>query len=225
MASDYYDMMMPGMEQFLYLKCPSKIRAAFINAGGPRVSVDEVCQRLNNAPMRRIRYDVGEPTENDGEVFAPRGLNVAAIVPVKPVKPRLVVSDEERARIAAIAATIPDKVVRKPKCVQAKLQPVSPDFAQDLISRVLRCAGIYRKTFFVKRRRGKAKGAAAMITVILREVDSKRYSFPVIAKYLRKQDHTTIIHAVDMWPEYAECWPDLADIYQNVMAELREGEE
>ena len=216
-----------NVEQFAYLKCPSKIRAAIINEGGPRLSVDMIEQKLTLSGTRRAYQSVGDPTEADGEVFAPRGFNVPAFKPVPKSKPKLVLTDGERARIAAIAAKIPDRVVDKPRRVMRKkrLVPTAENFTDQLISFVLRRARMNRASFFKKRRQGKPKGAAALVATVLRELDPKKYSYPKIARILRKDDHTTIMWAVERWPFYTEEWPDLADVYADVWEALREGGE
>lgn len=230
MASKFCDIMHPTIDQFVYLKCPVKIGQALWRAGGPRLSVDQVERKLVTRGRPRPVNDVGEPDDSDAVIWQPRGLAAKFLrkppAPVKPRKPKLVITAEERARIAAIAATIPDRVEEKPhRVMRKKLDPTAANFPDQLIRYVLRQAGLNRASFFKKRRRGKEKAAAALVAVVLRDLDARKYSYPKLARILRKKDHTTIVHAVARWPFYAEEWPDLDVIHAAICDELQGGGE
>ena len=214
------------VEQFAYLKDPSKIRAAIINEGGPRLSVDAIERKLRGSRRGVIRDGIGDPTDKDGEFYAPVGLLAAKRLPAHKPPAKLAITEEERARIAAIAAKIPNRVVDKPRRVMAvKLDPTAANFTDQLIRFCLRKAKMKHKTLFRPRRNGRAAAVASLIAVILRDFDARKYSYPRIARALRRGDHTTIIYSASQWPVYAERWPELKAIYSAAMRELREGGE
>lgn len=191
-----YDLMRPSVEQFLYLKCPHKIRAAVINAGGKPVSVKEIEARL---PRVRVREEVDEP---------------------EPMKPRkFVLTREERARIAAIAARIPDK---KPVIDVELREPKT--LGKDLVRFVMREMMIPTNEFFCGSREGHVRAAAAMVAVLLRAHNPERYSYPKIARILRVKCHTTVMHAVRRWPFYAEQYPQYRELHDSLEAMLQSQE-
>lgn len=199
------------VDQLAYLKCPDKIRAALINMGGPRLSVDEIKARL---PERKyVRGGNIEDWEDD-EPEPPRRLNLTA---------------EERARIAAWAARIPDKERPKPndadivpaKAVRPKQNRVGEAYGADLIRYVLRKMNIPREAFFGGTKVGHVAAAGSMVAVLLRELDARTYSYPKIARILGRRDHTTIIHAVREWPRYSRDYPEYAALYEAMRGDTQ----
>lgn len=186
------------VEQLAYLKCPDKIRAALINMGGPRLSIDEVKARL---PQNEYV----------------RGGNIPDYVEPEPVKPKgLRLTPEERAKIAAIAAGIPNRVT--PIDTSKLAEPKT--LGKDLVRLVLREMNIPTGEFFGGTRCGHVRAAGALVAVVLRQVDPELYSYPQIARIVGRRDHTTIIHAVRRWPDFAEQYPEYKALYERIMAGL-----
>ena len=215
-ASSYYDIMHVSVEQFAYLKCPDKVRAAYINAGGDPVSLDVIKQRLARLPSRVDGFNVGDPTDSDAECFRVAGL-------VRAVQPRKAITDEERKVIAMLAQGIKDKPVKRRRVSKAKprVKPapiVNTDFATALIEQACERTGVAVEEFFSTGRLKHVVAVRSLVVTILRERSETVYSYPRIAKILRKHCHSTIIHAHQQFPHYCDLFPAVADLY----AELRE---
>lgn len=197
------------VEQFAYLRCPSKIRAAIINEGGPRLSVEAIQHKLSTLPRRIIREDVGEPTEHDGRDFRVNGL-------VKPGK-AMTVSAEERAKIEALAKAIPNKPKPEPAKVFRYRAPrtnhVGTAYADGLIDRACKELKIPRKVLLSKARYKYLVAVRSMICVLLRERNAEVYSYPRIASILKRKDHTTVIYAFHHFEDYCTLYPDVAALY------------
>jgi hypothetical protein len=193
-----YDLMHPGLEQFLYLNCPQKIRAAMIYAGGKPPPLDSIEAKLSDR-----RYVRGANIEDDYDEPEPVR---------KPAKPRkLSLTPQEKARLAAIAARIPDREAQK---------PTSMTYGHDLVRYVMKRQGILRGEFFAGTRVGHVRAAAAMIAVILRRRNPATYTYPAIARILGRRDHTTIMYAIDQWPRYAKMYPEYQALHDQIAAGL-----
>ena len=219
MASDYCDLMRPGVQQFAYLRCPSKIRAALANAGGPRLSVEAVKRALTYLPTKVEGAHIGDPTDEDGEDFRVRML-VQPIVKNSPARALRM----ERRRIAALAALVPDRKEEeapppKPKLGRPPRGHFTPPQAFDLIERVCAELGVSEERFYARRRDGLAQAAASLVAVLLRERNPQAYSFKRLSHVFERNDHTTILHLVQSFGEYCQKHPQVAALYER----LREG--
>lgn len=215
MASDYYDLMRVGVEQFAYLKCPSKIRAAVINAGGERVSVDEINRTLARLPKKVDGANIGEPTDGDGQDFRVAGL-VKAKRKVKPI------TAEERARIAELVKRLEVKAQEEPKPVmplREKLTHLSTEYAESVIDHVCEALRIPHEVFFSDTRYKFIVAARALVVAVLRGSDPTLYSYPRIAAIVGRKDHSTMIHAHRQFAHYCETYPEIWTVYEQ----LREG--
>ena len=218
MATDFRDIMRVGVEQFAYLKCPSKVRAALINAGGPRLSVDAVARRLSTLPTRDVT-DVGEPTDSDAIEFRVTGL-------VKPERRKpTTLSDADRKRIADLAHGIGDKAPPEREKVFRfrKPPPVyeSTAYADQLIEDVAQALGITRTELLSASRFKFLVAARSLVVKLLRDRNPEVYSYPRIASIMKRLDHSTMIYAHQQFGHYCKLYPVVADLY----AEMREGGE
>jgi hypothetical protein len=197
-----------NVRSLAYLKTPDKIRAALINMGGPRLSLDKIERELSTLPRGDIRPPVDEPTERDAVDY-----RIPSLCPqTKAPKPRraTLITPEERARIAKLAAAIPNKGP-----VRAVPQPKDVGYGESLARYVMHRAGLNSRTFFAPSRRNRrVAAAAALVAVLLRE--DGRYSYPMIARILRRKDHTTIVYAVQNWPRYAEQYPEFQWLHNEL---------
>jgi hypothetical protein len=202
-----------SVEQFAYLKCPDKIRVAMINAGLGTPTIESVKRALDRLPKRNLPR-IGEPRDCDA---------IDYVRPHRPKKVRQIVTPEERARIAQIAATIPDKPEPNP----LRLLPKDPNaiggnYGKELLEMVLRELGISDREFWGRRRKRYAAGAASLVATVLRKAHPTRYTYPMIARILGRNDHSTMIYAVQQWPVYAKMFPEMAVLYESIIATLPE---
>ena len=208
------------VEQFAYLKCPSKIRAAIINEGGPRLSVETIQRKLGTLPLRRVRLEVGEPTENDGLDF-----RVAGLVQREPAKPiRLSVADRER--IARLAAGVKDKPAPETKRRTFTYRRPArtyggTEYASRLIEEVCEALDIPRVAFSSDSRQKFLVAARALVVRLLRDRSVALYSYPRIAEIVGRGDHSTMINAMNKFDHYCTLFPEIAALY----LEMREGGE
>ena len=208
------------VEQFAYLKCPSKIRAAIINEGGPRLSVETIERKLGTLPRRMVRLEVGEPTESDGLDF-----RVAGLVQREPAKPNQL-SAEDRARIARLAAGVKDRpeapakrrtfTYRRPARAYT-----GTEYASRLIDEVCEALDIPRKAFSSDSRQKFLVAARALVVKLLRDRSVSLYSYPRIAEIVGRGDHSTMINAMNKFDHYCTLFPEIAALY----LEMREGGE
>lgn len=210
-----------NVEQFAYLKCPSKIRAAIINEGGPRLSVEAIERKLGTMSRRIIRVDVGEPTEADGQDF-----RVIGLVKREPVKP-MRLSAETRARIAKLALAVKDRPAEERPKRQAfrYRRPAQPytvtKYASRLIDDVCAALDIPREAFSSDSRQKFLVAARALVVKLLRERSVTLYSYPRIAEIVGRGDHSTMINAMRKFDHYCTLFPEIAALY----LEMREGGE
>lgn len=209
------------IDELAYLKCPDKIRAALINVGGPRMTVDQISRKLNGRPKRIEGAHIGEPTEGDGIDFRVRG----TVAPIRKTVRRgtLTITPEERKRIAELAKVIPDRPA------QAKIAtfrwkgppPVygSTSYADSVIERVCDAMDLPRETFFSSSRQKYVVAARAVVVRVLRDRNAAIYSYPRIAEIVGRNDHSTMIHAYQQFDHYCTLFPILRPLYD----ELREG--
>lgn len=200
------------VEQFAYLKCPSKIRAAIINEGGPRLSVETIQRKLSTLPSRIIRVDVGEPTEEDGLDF-----RVAGLVQREPAK-RFNLSAEDRARIAGLAAGVKDKPApeAKPRTFTYRRPArtyTGTEYAAGLIDQVCEALDIPRQAFSSDSRQKFLVAARALVVRLLRERSVALYSYPRIAEIVGRGDHSTMINAMNKFDHYCTLFPEIAALY------------
>lgn len=219
MASDYYDIMHVGVEQFSYLKCPSKIRAAMINAGGPRLPLDVIKRRLTRLPCKVEGANIGEPTEADAIDWRMTGL-------VRPERRKQSsLTAEERVKIANLAKGIPSKPPQPKERVYRYRAPrtnhVGTAYADRLIDRVSDALYIPRKVLLSKSRLKLIVAGRALIVALLRDRNPGVYSYPRIASILHRLDHSTMIHAHEQFENYCKLFPEIAELF----AELREAGE
>lgn len=208
------------VEQFAYLKCPSKIRAAIINEGGPRLSVELIERKLSTLPSRMVRLEVGEPTESDGIDF-----RVAGLVQREPVK-RSRLSEEDRAVIARLASEVKDKAAAPAKRRTFTYRRPAPtytgtEYATRLIDEVCEALDIPRKAFSSDSRMKFLVAARALVVRLLRERSVALYSYPRIAEIVGRGDHSTMINAMNKFDHYCTLFPEIAALY----LEMREGGE
>lgn len=224
------------VQQFAYLGCPNKIRTALINSGGPALSEEVIRKKLRMRPQP-LEFRVDEPIDSDAVIYSPRRIphhtatmaaSHGATSLVEARKPKIRLSEEERRRMERIAKRIPDRDPLVPVAFPNHNQPPerrAPDYGKRLINYVMRAANVKEEQFFAKVRFGRATAAASLVVVVLRELDAKRYSFPIIARLLGKNDHSTMIYAAEQWPTYAIKYPDIAALHSKVLAHLQsEGE-
>ena len=207
------------VEQFAYLKCPSKIRAAIINEGGPRLSVEQIERRLKRLPKRDYRPSVGKPKDSDGEEFRVAGL-------VKPARWKPApISEAERKRIAQLAQGIKDKPKpEKQKTFRYKAPRPSyggTTYAAELLKNV--CAGleIPVEAFRSESRQKFLVAARALVVRLLRERNPAIYPYPRIAEIIGRDDHSTAINLMQKFDHYCTLFPEVAALYLK----LREGGE
>jgi chromosomal replication initiation ATPase DnaA len=154
-------------------------------------------------------------------------VRVHCIPPIRNVPPQPTVVEriplrrsltpEQRDEIARLAALIPDRINDKQHIKQK-----AADEAQELIASVLARCQIGRRKFFQQRRRAQNVAVAGGIAVLLRERDEKLYSYPFLASLLHRKDHTTIMHGVRRWPEFAVKFPDVAAVIDAVRKECKQ---
>jgi len=125
------------------------------------------------------------------------------------------ITPEERERIAAIAARIPD---RKPP--YPTLSPVQ-NYGTWLRDHVLAEANIGKRAWNAQRRGGRSAAAASGIAHVLRAKDPEFYSFPMIARILGRKDHTTVISAVRRWHWWADQYPDISRICYRALGDCK----
>ena len=207
------------VEQFAYLKDPSKIRAAIINEGGPRLSVDAIERKLRALPRRAIREDVGEPTEHDGMDFRVAGL-------VKPAKWKpATISEADRKRIAQLAQGIKDKPKpEKQKTFRYKSPKPSyggTTYAAELLKQVCDGLQIPVEAFRSESRQKFLVAARALVVRLLRERNPAIYPYPRIAEIVGRGDHSTAINLMRKFDHYCTLFPEIAALYLK----LREGGE
>ena len=199
-----------NIEQLAYLKCPDKIRAALINTTGKAPSLEVIRRKLDHDnATKRTYWNVGEPTERDALGYVPQRKKVKP----EPKHGRTIITPEERAKIAAIAAKIPDRRVKRPT-------PGSGQYGRALIDYVCQELCIPQSTFFGQRRRGIVAAAASLITRVLRQIDKKRYSYPQIAKLFGRGDHSTVLYAYENWDIYKHQFPQAASLYDSLIEGL-----
>lgn len=215
MTHEFNDFMVPTVEQFAYLKCPDKIRAAVINAGGPRLSPDAIKTRLARLPVKIEGAHIGEPTEGDGIDFCVRGI-------VKPLPARRgtsTITAEERKRIAELAKGIPDKPKQKTAVLRYKGPPPvygSTSYADSVIERVCDAMDLPRETFFSASRQKYVVAARSLVTRVLRDRNTAVYSYPRIAEIVGRNDHSTMIWAYEQFDHYCTLFPILRRIYDEL---------
>jgi len=134
----------------------------------------------------------------------------------RPLHKRL--TQDERERIAAIAAKIPD---RKDNLKPIELIPVRQPYATRLIDRTLHLAGVSKRKWNQPRRNGRVAAISSALAFSLKKKDSEFYSYPKIARILGRKDHTTIIYAVEHWPRFAQKYPDVAEIINQAELDAR----
>lgn len=198
------------VEQFAYLRAPDKIRAALINAGGPRLSVDTIERKLRELPRGIIRPDAGEPCENDGAHFRVAGL-------IRAPKPRV---DNPRNRQTPRVADAPVK--RKTFRYKAPRPHYGGTVqAEQIITKVCDALDIPREAFCSESRQKYLVAARSLVVKLLRERNTTVYSYPRIAEIVGRGDHSTMINSMRKFDHYCDLFPEIADLY----AELREGGE
>lgn len=205
------------VEQFAYLRAPDKIRAALINAGGPRLSVDAIERKLRELPRGIIRPDPGKPRVGDGEDF-----RVAGLVRVtKPIPPR--VRNRQVKRLAELASGIQNRPqpARTFRYRAPRTDHASTAHAERLIDVVCDGLGIPRDALLSHGRMKLLVAARSLIVALLRERSPEVYSYPRIASILKRMDHSTMIYSHQQFGHYCDLFPVVADLY----AELREGGE
>lgn len=200
------------VEQFAYLKCPSKIRAAIINEGGPRLSVEAIERKLSTLPRRDVRNNVGEPDDSDGDDF-----RVASLVPVKRrEKPR---NRQNLARIKAAARTDSQNKATDLRYVRDKPTIGNTPFSDALIKEVCEALDVPQELLLGPSRWWKLAAIRSLIVVLLRERNPSIYSYPRIARILGRGDHSTILHSHQRFEHYCTLFPEIAALY----LEMREG--
>lgn len=217
MAADYVDLMHPSVTQFAYLKCPSKVRVAVINAGGPRLSVDAIRRQLERLPTKVEGAHIGEPTDGDGIDFRVRG----TVTPLPARRGTSSITPEERKRIAELAKGIPDKPKQPNNVFRYKGPPPiygSTSFADSVIDRVCEAMELPRETFFSSSRQKYVVAARAVVVRVLRDRNTAVYSYPRIAEIVGRNDHSTMIWAYQQFDHYCTLFPILRPLYE----ELRE---
>jgi hypothetical protein len=220
-ASDYYDLFKVNVAQFAYLKCPKKIRAAVINAGGPTLSEDVVRGRLARLPSKIEGARVGEPKLSDAVDYRVPGLVRSRQAPRPVVRS---ITPEERAHIAELVKSIGDK----PKQPGAPYRYVGPkptygrtSYADLVVAQVCEAMEIPHEVFFSLTRQKYVVAARSLVVKLLRERNPAVYSYPRIAEIVGRNDHSTMIHAYQQFDNYCRMIPRLAEAY----AQLREGGE
>ena len=211
------------IKEFAYLREPSKIRAAIINAGGPRLSVDVIERKLVLMGNRReARPDVGEPTDSDGDDFRVTGYKLP-----DPVKPKGI-TEEERKRIAKLAALIGDKPEEPQPEKQKTFRYKAPlphyggtAYAAGIIAQVCEALEIPREAFSSESRQKYLVAARALVVKLLRERNASIYSYPRIAEIVGRGDHSTMINAMRKFEIYCRLYPEIAALY----LQMREGGE
>ena len=215
MASDYCDLMRPSVEQFAYLKCPNKIRAALVNAGGARVDLEAIKRTLANLPKKVEGTHIGEPTDGDGQDF-----RVKMLVPPVRKSDTARMLRMERRRIAALAALIPDRQQQpkpeSPKIGRPREKRSVPIAAIALIERVCAELGVSEERFFAKKKQGLPFAARSLAATLLRERNPAVYTYPRLAYIMERNDHTTILHLISRFGECCEKFPEVAALYEQM---------
>lgn len=206
-----------NVEQFSYLKCPSKIRAALINAGGPRLSIEAIERKLSTLPRGYVHGDVGEPKETDGFDFRVAGLVPAQSKP-RTGKPR---NRQNLARIKAAAKAANEKQTTDLRYVREKPTIAGTPFSEALIEEVCEALDVPQEVLLSSSRWWRLAAVRSLIVVLLRERNAGIYSYPRIARILGRGDHSTIIHSHQRFEHYCTIYPDVAALY----LEMREGGE
>ena len=209
------------VEQFAYLKCPSKIRAAIINYGGPRLSVELIERRLSTLPKKVDGAHIGEPKESDGIDFRVAGL----VKPRPQIVARKSLTEQDRQRIAELAKGVGDKQPpEKRKTFRYKAPPRTyggTAYAAKLIDRVCEGLEIPRDAFASESRQKFLVAARALVVKLLRERNEALYSYPRLAEIIGRGDHSTTINLMQKFDHYCTLFPEVADLYLK----LREGGE
>ena len=211
MASSYYDIFHVEVRQFAYLKCPSKIRAAMINAGGERLSVDTIRRRLLDISSGQPMAHIGEPRESDGRDF-----RVAGLVRLEPARPPRI-SDEERKRIAELAAKIPQR--KPPRTFREKIAQAnycSTDFSDAVVDHVCAALDITPDVLKGNSRQKYLVAARALVVRVLRERNPVVYSYPRCAVIVGRRDHSTMINLFNQFDYYCTLFPALREIYHEI---------
>lgn len=219
MAADYPDIMHPTVKQFAYLGCPSKVRAAVINAGGPRLSDEVIKRHLARLPVKIEGHHVGEPTEGDAIDFRVRGTLAPQPKPVR--RGVFTITAEERNRIAELAKGVPDKPVQSVKVFRYKGPPPvygSTSYADSVIERVCEVMELPRETFFSSSRQRYVVAARALVVRVLRDRNTAIYSYPRVAEIVGRKDHSTMINLYQQFETYCSLFPVIRPLYN----ELRE---
>lgn len=214
MASSYYDIMRPGVEQFAYLKCPTKVRAAVINAGGPRLSVEVIKRQLASMPSKIEGAHIGEPTESDAIDF-----RVGGLVKGYRVK-QSGISQEDRANVARLAKGIGDKPKQSKertfKYRAPRTNHASTGYAEKLIDEVSEALDMPRDVLLGESRLKLIVAARSLICALLRDRSTDVYSYPRIAAILCRKDHSTMIHSHQQFGHYCSIFPDVAALYEEL---------
>jgi hypothetical protein len=208
-ASDFHGIMRPSVERFAYLRCPSKIRVAIINEGGPRLSLQTIERKLAGMPRRITRVDVGEPIESDGEDYRVAGLVKVEKSP-RTRKPR---NRQNLARVKQAAQAAATTTASGLRYTRSRPDVGSTPFSDALIEEVCEALAVPQDLLLGPSRWWKLAAVRSLIVVLLRERGEAIYSYPRIARILGRTCHTTIVHSYQRFEHYCAIYPDVAALY------------
>jgi hypothetical protein len=190
------------IDQLAYLKSPDKIRAAMINTTGRAPSIAVIERRLKELEPKLNRWDVGEPTDEEGQHFVVRGL--VEPEPVKVERPK------------------PPKV-SKPRKPWVPRKPTATLLSEKLVKLVCEEMRLDVAEFYSTSRLRPYVHARAIVCQVLRERNEKIYSWERLGACIARTDHSTVGHLLKNFDVYCRT-PGVWEVYDRVRDVVMRGD-